>query len=116
MLVNDIERFYKLFAGWEELFRRVYTLVCTRCYGYYLNYTFCCPIADQFNHDHNNDTGLFVINKELHVDPLKSKSYFKSNKYLNDVRMLYNTGSEADAKAKEDVMTHGFMASEKYWQ
>ena len=51
---------------------------------------------DMFNHDHNQDSALFLFNKELHVDPLKSKSYFRSNKYLNDVRMMYNSDSEAD--------------------
>ena len=48
------------------------------------------PVMDMFNHDHKNDCGLYVMNKELHIDPIKCKSYFKSNKYLNDVRMLYN--------------------------
>ncbi len=48
------------------------------------------PVLDLFNHDHNNDTSLIMVNKELHVDPLKYKSYFKSDKYLNDVRLVYN--------------------------
>ena len=52
------------------------------------------PVSDMFNHDHMNDTGLIVINKELHTNPLKERSYFKSNKYLNDVRLIYNTDSE----------------------
>jgi len=43
-----------------------------------------------------NDSGLILINKELHTNPLKEKSYFKSSKYLNDVRLVYNTDSEAD--------------------
>ena len=88
-------------AGGERLFKKYYCLVCTRCYGYYLNYTFMCPVADMFNHDHNNEAGLILINKELHTNPLKAKSYFKSNKYLNDVRLVYNDpSSEADEKAK----------------
>lgn len=74
------------------------------------------PISDMFNHDHNNDTGLILTNKELHTDPLKSKSYFKSSKYLNDVRLIYSTDSEADQKAKTDVLTHGYAVSEEYWR
>ena len=72
------------------------------------------PISDMFNHDHNNDTGLIQINKELHTNPLKAKSYFKSNKYLNDVRLVFSTDSEADQKARADVMTQGFTITEQY--
>ena len=74
------------------------------------------PISDMFNHDHNNDTGLILTNKELHTDPLKSKSYFKSSKYLNDVRLIYSTDSEADQKAKADDLSHGYAVSEEYWR
>ena len=70
MMLNDTARFRPLLTEWENLFRRMYCLVCTRCYGYYLPYTFMCPINDMFNHDHNNDTGLIPINKELHTNPL----------------------------------------------
>ena len=74
----------------EQLWRRIYCLVCTRSFGYYLNFTFMLPVMDMINHEHKNECGLYTLNKELHVDPMKCKSYFKSNKYLNDVRMLYN--------------------------
>ena len=83
-----------LYEEGEPLFRRMYCLVCTRCYGYHLDFTFMLPVLDLFNHDHNNDTSLIMVNKELHVDPLKYKTYFKSDKYLNDVRLVYNTESE----------------------
>ena len=116
LILSDTKRFKKIIDGWENLFKRMYSLVCTRCYGYYLPYTFMAPIADMVNHDHNNDTGLILVNKELHVDPLKSKSYFKSGKYLNDVRIIYNTDSEADQKAKADVLSHGYHVSEEYWR
>lgn len=116
MLLKDVTRFKPLVDGWETLFRRMYYLTCTRCYGYYLNYTFLSPISDMFNHDHNNDTGLIVINKELHTNPLKQKSYFKSNKYLNDVRIVYNTDSEADEKARNDVLSQGYTVSDEYWR
>ena len=96
MLLKDYSKFQPLINGWEALFRSMYCMVCTRCYGYYLNYTFMAPVADMFNHDHNNDTGLILVNKELHTDPLRSKSYFKSNKYLNDVRLVYGSGSPQD--------------------
>jgi len=96
LLLKDYNRFKLINDEWEDLFRRMYCLVCTRCYGYYLDYTFMSPITDLFNHDHLNDSGLILINKELHTNPLKEKSYFKSSKYLNDVRLVYNTDSEAD--------------------
>jgi hypothetical protein len=96
------------------LFQRMYCLVCTRCYGYYLPYTFMSPISDLFNHDHDNETGLILVNKELHTDPLKSKSYFKSNKYLNDVRIVYPGDSEIDTKARADVLSHGYSATDTY--
>lgn len=105
LILKDTDRFRGLVDGWESLFRRIYCLVCTRCYGYYLPYTFCSPVSDLFNHDHNNDTGLIVVNKELHVDPLKDKCYFKSGKYLNDVRIVYSTDSESDQKARSDVLS-----------
>ena len=116
LLLKDTVRFKLIIDGWEKLFKRMYCLVCTRCYGYYLPYTFMSPVSDMFNHDHNNDTGLIVVNKELHVDPLKSKSYFKSSKYLNDVRIIYNTDSEADRLAREDVLSHGYTVSDEYWR
>lgn len=116
LLLKDTVRFKLIINGWEKLFKRMYCLVCTRCYGYYLPYTFMSPVSDMFNHDHNNDTGLIVVNKELHVDPLKSKSYFKSSKYLNDVRIIYKTDSEADRLAREDVLSHGYTVSDEYWR
>ena len=94
----------------------MYAIVCTRCYGYYLPYTFMAPVCDMFNHDHNNDAGLFAFNKECHLDPLKHKSYFKSNKYLNDVRILFSSDSEADVKARADVLTQGFHITDEYWR
>ena len=51
---------------------------------------------DMLNHDHNNDTGLYLINKELHIEPMQAKSYFSSDKYLNDVSMLYQKDTEPD--------------------
>ena len=75
-----------------------------------------CPIADMFNHDHNNDTGLILTNKELHTNPLKSKSYFKSSKYLNDVRLIYANDSEADLKARADALSRGYTVSDEYWR
>ena len=47
------------------------------------------PVLDMFNHDDNYDCGLNLFNKELHLDPLRIKSYFKSSKYLNNTRMMY---------------------------
>ena len=70
LLLKDEERFKLILDGWEPLFRRMYCLVCTRCYGYYLNYTFMCPVLDLVNHSHSFDTELIVINKELHINPL----------------------------------------------
>ena len=94
----------------------MYCIVCTRCYGYYLNYTFLSPVSDMFNHDHDNDTGLILINKELHTNPLKSKSYFQSNKYLNDVRLVYSKDTETDKKALDDVLTQGYSVTETYYK
>jgi hypothetical protein len=75
------------------------------------------PIMDLINHNHNNDTGLLMINKELHTDPLRSKSYFKSGKYLNDVRLVYsNSDSESDLKGRNDVLSHGYKATDEYWK
>ena len=74
----------------------MYCLVCTRCFGYYLDFTFVLPVMDMLNHDHNNDTGLYLINKELHIEPMQAKSYFSSDKYLNDVSMLYQKDTEPD--------------------
>lgn len=99
----------------EQLWRRIYCLVCTRCFGYYLNYTFMLPMMDMFNHSHNNDCGMYLINKELHLDPIRSKSYFKSDKYLNDVRMLYNKDTELDQAARSDVLAEGYVAPDSYW-
>ena len=96
MYLANFNKFEKLIDGWEKMFRKFYALVCTRCYGYYLPFTFCAPVADLFNHDHNNDNGLIIFNKELHTDPLKSKTYFKSNKYLNNVQLMYDNDDEAD--------------------
>jgi hypothetical protein len=115
MLVKNYSKYKKLIDGWEEMFRSIYCLVCTRCYGYYLPFTFLSPISDLFNHHHDNNTGLIIVNKELHTDPLRSKSYFKSNKYLNDVRIVYNSDSEADKKAKENVLSQGYSANDVYF-
>ena len=113
LFLKNLEMFTPLIkAGGDKLFKKYYCLVCTRCYGYYLNYTFMAPVADMFNHDHNNDAGLILVNKELHTNPLKQKSYFKSNKYLNDVSIVYNDeNSEADQKAKADMLTQGYKAT-----
>ena len=72
LFLKNLEMFTPLIkAGGDKLFKKYYCLVCTRCYGYYLNYTFMAPVADMFNHDHNNDAGLILVNKELHTNPLK---------------------------------------------
>ena len=73
------------------------------------------PMMDMFNHSHNNDCGMYLINKELHLDPIRSKSYFKSDKYLNDVRMLYNKDTELDQAARSDVLAEGYVAPDSYW-
>ena len=119
MLLKDYRRFKPLIDGWEDLWRRMYCLVCTRCYGYYLPYTFMAPVCDMFNHNHDNDNGLFVINKECHLDPLSHKSYFRSNKYLNDVRILFKDDNpEESQKSKErtKVLTQGFVVTDEYWK
>lgn len=96
-------------AEWEALFRRIYCLVCSRCYGSYLPYTFLAPILDMVNHDHNYDTGIFLFNKGLHLDPLSVRSYFKSGKYLNNTRMMYKTDSAMDLKGRSNHLTRGFV-------
>ena len=101
-------------AAWEALFRRMYCIVCSRCYGYYLPYTFLAPVLDMFNHDDNYDSGLLLLNKELHLNPLKSRSYFKSNKYLSDARMLYQGDTEMDEKGRTDVLAKGFEPTDEY--
>ncbi len=67
------------------------------------------PVLDIVNHDYSNDTGLIMVNKQLHVDPTQSNSYFKSGKYLNDVRLVYNTSeSESDIKARANSYSIGY--------
>ncbi len=64
------------------------------------------PVFDLVNHNHRNDTGMVMVNKELHIDPLKSASYFKKGKYLNDVRLLYsNPESESDLNACNSLLS-----------
>lgn len=99
----------------EQLFRRIYCLVITRTWGYDMKDTFMLPVMDMFNHGHTGDCGFYVINKELHLDPTRSKSYFQSNKYLNDVRMLYKKDTEFDEAARSDVLAEGFVAPVEYW-
>ena len=56
-----------------------------------------------------------MVNKELHVDPLKSASYFKKGKYLNDVRLVYsNSESESDLNACNSVLSQGFQTSDRF--
>ena len=73
------------------------------------------PLVDCFNHDHNHQTGFISINKRLHLDPISYKGYFRRDKYLSDVRMLYNEDSQKDRIALESKsLTHGFQINEQF--
>ena len=66
------------------------------------------PFADCLNHHHGVDCTFYMVNKELHVNPLKHKSYFKSEKYLNNMSLIYKTGSEADQAALNNDLINGY--------
>ena len=81
----------------------MYAVVCTRCFGYQLETTFMAPFADFVNHNHKYETSFMLVNKELHIDPMKHKSYFKGSKYLHDVTMMYEKKeTELDREALEN--------------
>ena len=50
------------------------------------------------------------------MDPLKSKTYFKSNKYLNNVQMMYDNGDEKDQQALGDILSEGYSVTDEYWR
>ena len=109
-MLSNSERFLSLLEGWEPMFRYFYAIVCTRCFGYVLDFTFLSPLADCVNHSHTSDTSFIMVNKELHLDPMKEKSYFKSDKYLHDVTIMYESNRSAidkEGMANEEL-TKGF--------
>ena len=65
-MLRHLDKFLLVIEEWKELFRRMYALVCTRCFGYYMNYTFMAPFADCVNHKHTSETSFILVNRELH--------------------------------------------------
>ena len=88
-LSKNKERFTEIIEGGKEQFLKTYAWVCTRCFGYQLSFTFMAPFADCLNHNHNSDTTFYMVNKDLHLRPMTHKSYFKSEKYLNNMALIY---------------------------
>ena len=65
-MIQNSDRFKLVIEQWKEMFRRMYAAVCTRCFGYYMDYTFLAPFADCVNHTHSYDNSFILVNKELH--------------------------------------------------
>ena len=102
--------------GWEDLFKRCYAYVYTRASSYSFDTKMIIPFFDCINHSHCADTDYIMVNKEFHVDPLKEEAYFIQDKYLNDVSLLYKTGSDADKEALENELTQGYQGGAEYEQ
>ena len=56
------------------------------------------------------DTIFFTLNRDLHLDPLRHRSYFDGAKFLTDVRVMYEGDREGELKEKalNDQYVKGF--------
>ena len=113
-LSNNSDRFKNVLKGGKQLFLMAYPWVCTRCFGYQLDFTFMSPVADCFNHNHMCETIFWMVNKKLHVDPMKDKSYFKGGKFLNNMKLIYSTNSIEDKEALKSELVEGFVVTPEY--
>ena len=96
------------------LFRRCYACVSTRGFNYGLDHMTLIPLVDCLNHSHYADSNYCFVNKGLHVDPLEEQSYFSTEKYLNDVSLIYQTGSQDDKEALDSDLIKGFQVTAEY--
>ena len=115
-MTANSNRFMKEIQGWEELFKRCYAAVFTRGQSYCFKYTSIVPFFDCINHSHLAETDYYLMNKELHVDPLQQEAYFVEDKYLNDVSILYQGGTEEDKEALENELIRGYQGGAEYEQ
>ena len=113
---SNQDKFLKEIDGWEDLFKRCYAYVYTRGSSYCFDTKVLIPFFDCINHSHMAESDYYMVNKELHVDPLKEEAYFVQDKYLNDVSLLYKTGSDADKEALENELTKGYQGGTEYEQ
>ena len=111
---NHKEKFLKEIDGWEELFKRCFAYVYTRGSSYCFDTKMIIPYFDCINHSHKAESDYYMVNKELHVDPLREEAYFIQDKYLNDVSLLYKTGSDTDKEALENELTKGYQVGTDY--
>ena len=74
------------------------------------------PLADCLNHNHMGDSIFYMVNKDLHVEPFKEPSYFKGEKYLSNMSLIYQTDSEKDKAALKNESVHGFVVTEEFEQ
>ena len=63
------------------------------------------PLIDCLEHSHDDKVRYHMINKQLHLDPMQDKAYMNSSKYLNDMRLLYQSGSPEDQEALNNKLT-----------
>ena len=97
-LLKHVDVFGPLVTQWQELFRRCYALVCTTAFADEIERTILAPFAHCLNHQHQMDTIFFTLNRDLHIDPLRIKSYFDGAKFLTDARILYLNDREGVLK------------------
>jgi hypothetical protein len=88
-LLENHQTFGPMVEEWKSLFKKCYALVCTTCFSDEIDRTILAPFAHCLNHTHRADTISFTINKTLHLEPLRIRSYYEGPKYLTDVRPLY---------------------------
>ena len=46
---------------------------------------------------------------------MSNKHYFKSSKYLTDVRLIFDKDTEEDERARNHALTKGFITTDEYW-
>jgi hypothetical protein len=109
-LIKHIDYFGPVVSQWKELFRSCYALVCSTCFDDGYGNTLLVPFAHCLNHGHIKDTGMFLINTQLHLDPLRDRSYFEGSKFLTDARIFYEHCKDTAMKkhATDNDMITGF--------
>ena len=73
----------------EELFLKVYAQVCTRCFDLDYGRTAMIPMADNYNHYHN-EVEFDLVNKSEHLETSVTSPEFVKDKFMNDYSLVFD--------------------------